>query len=77
MMRNMFTFLGTALMIAVLYVTLLTGCMRSEGETTGTSTSTPEYNEDTRTPEPQNRKGDYERTHIPNTGPDNDSDSMQ
>lgn len=76
-MKNMFKFLGTAITVAVLYVILLTGCMRSEGGSPTQSTDTESYNEDVRTPEPQNRKGDYEQTHKPNTGPENDSDSMQ
>ncbi len=62
---------------AILSLFLLTNCMESKGKNSGTSTSDPAYNQDTRTPEVQDHKGDYEKTHKPNTGPDNDSDSMQ
>lgn len=66
------------LTIAALSLLLLTNCMQSEGNTSGQSTSDPVYNQDTRTPEPSDSMGGHQDppTHKPNTGPDNDSDSM-
>ena len=57
-------------LVLILSLVLLTNCMNSEGETTGTSTSNPEYNQDTRTPEYNERKGDTVLHNKSNAGTD-------